>query len=512
MNGEGDAHSTTVRDVRQLETFAAIGSLGYVFWVCGGMETVERLAYYGVRQVSALYATDAQSRGGLGLLESELGVIYAVWALVQTFVPVLSGGVSDRVGYKATIGASTVLKIGGYLLMASLASFWGFLAGAVVLALGTGVFKPGIQATVVKSTSRRNSSIAWGVFYQVVNIGAFLGPIVAAQMRQLAWENVFYACAAIITLNFLLLLTYREPGRDERRAHRAAVRRGEVESAPLYREALRELANPVLLWYIALFSGFWFMLYFIWDVGPLYFRDWVDTRPLVTALFGADGAQSPGWIFFLGLSQDGTRMLPEGLVNLDAMLIMFTCFLVAGFSARLRATQSMALGTFLASAGLLVIGGLGYVWLVVAGIAVFAVGEMLSSPKSSEYVGNIAPPDRKAMYLGFSQLPIGIGWGLESYCGPTLYGQMASREQIARISLGDAGVPADSIASIPVGEAFERLVELTGRTPDALTAQLHAAHHVGTIWYLMAAVGLVTAAGLMVYGRWTYRYAPRPAP
>jgi POT family proton-dependent oligopeptide transporter len=502
-----DTHTTTVRDVQQLGTFAAIGSLGYVFWVCGGMEMVERLAYYGVRQVSGLYATDARSRGGLGLVESDLGIIFAVWALVQTFVPVLSGGVSDRVGYKTTIAVSTVLKITGYLIMAWLATFWGFLAGAVVLALGTGVFKPGIQATIVKSTGRQNSSIAWGVFYQTVNIGAFIGPIVAAQMRQLAWENVFYVCAAIITLNFLLLLTYREPGRAERLEHQAAIRRGEIERRSLMRESLRELSSPVLVWYIVLFSGFYFMLYFIWDVGPLYFRDWVDTRPLVTGLFGADGTSSPGWIFFLGLNQDGTRMQPEGLINLNAMMIMFTCFIVAGFSARLKATNSMALGTFFASAALILIGSFSYVWLIVVAIVVFSVGEMLSSPKSSEYVGNIAPPDKKAMYLGFSQLPIGIGWGTESYLGPTLYGQLASKEQLARQTLAGEGLTPEDIDAIPIGEAFEHLVQVSGSSPDALTASLNATYHVGALWYLMASVGLVTAVGLMLYGRWTYRYA-----
>ena len=294
-----ESNGQTLLDVEQLRTFAALGSLGYVFWVCGGMEMVERLAYYGVRQVSGLYATDAQANGGLGLVESDLGIIFAAWAATQTFVPVFTGGISDRVGYKQTIFASTVLKIIGYLIMAWFASFWGFLLGAVVLAVGTGVFKPGIQATIVRATNRRNSSIAWGAFYQTVNIGAFLGPIVAAQMRQLAWENVFYACAIIISLNFLLLLCYREPGKAERLARQAAIKRGEIQAPALWRESLSELANPVLLWYVLLFAGFYFMLYVIWDVGPLYFRDWVDTRTLVTTLFGADGTRSSGWIFFL---------------------------------------------------------------------------------------------------------------------------------------------------------------------------------------------------------------------
>ena len=47
-------------DVKQLGLFAAIASLGYVFWIVGAMEMIERLAYYGVRTVAGIYATDAK--------------------------------------------------------------------------------------------------------------------------------------------------------------------------------------------------------------------------------------------------------------------------------------------------------------------------------------------------------------------------------------------------------------------------------------------------------------------
>ena len=268
-----DSQTNSTRDVEQLGIWAAIGSLSYVFWICGGMEMVERLAYYGVRQVSSLYATDATSNGGLGLAGSEIGAIFAAWALVQSFVPVLTGGISDRVGYKETIFASTVIKILGYLVMAWFATYWGFMVGALILAFGTGIFKPGIQATIVKSTNRKNSSMAWGVFYQTVNIGGFLGPLIAAQLRQLEWAYVFYACAAIISLNFLLLMTYKEKDKEARLEHRRKVKTGEIKEESLWLDSLRELGRPVMIWYMVLFSGFWFMLMAFWDVGPLFFRD-----------------------------------------------------------------------------------------------------------------------------------------------------------------------------------------------------------------------------------------------
>ncbi len=504
-NSDSESHSTTVKDVKQLGIWAALASLSYVFWVCGAMEMVERLAYYGVRQVSSLYATDASSNGGLGLAGTDVGIIFLFWALVQSFVPVLTGGISDRVGYKETIFASTIIKIIGYLFMAWFPTFWGFMAGAMVLAFGTGIFKPGIQATIVKSTSRQNSSIAWGVFYQTVNIGGFIGPLLAAQLLQLDWSHVFYACSAIISLNFILLLTYKEIDKEERLDHRAKVKSGEVQESSLWRDSLTELLRPVMIWYMILFSGFWFMLMAFWDVGPLYFRDWVDTSIMVRHLFGEDGTSNPVWIFLLGMTQDGQRIQPEGLINLNAMLIMICCFVVAGWSALMKATNSMALGTFLAAATLLMLGGFNYVWIIVLAIVCFSLGEMLSSPKSSEYLGNIAPEHKKAMYLGFSQLPLGIGWSIEGFFGQYLYGRFGAKDTISRDALLDYDMSQAEIGSVPIGEAFQKLVEVSGQTAEALTAQLYAANNVGVAWYIMASVGLVSAAGMYVYGRWTYK-------
>ena len=52
-NSDLATSTTTVKDVKQFGIVAALASLSYVFWVCGAMEMVERLAYYGVRQVSS---------------------------------------------------------------------------------------------------------------------------------------------------------------------------------------------------------------------------------------------------------------------------------------------------------------------------------------------------------------------------------------------------------------------------------------------------------------------------
>ena len=106
-------NKSTLADVKQLGLWAAIASLSYVFWVCGAMEMVERLAFYGVRAVATLYATRPESTGGLGVTMATFGTLLLFWNLVQSLFPIFTGGLCDRYGYKRTIFASTVIKSSG---------------------------------------------------------------------------------------------------------------------------------------------------------------------------------------------------------------------------------------------------------------------------------------------------------------------------------------------------------------------------------------------------------------
>jgi MFS family permease len=507
LPGNLDAEARSgLEDVAQLTLVPAILSLGYVFWVVGGMEMIERLAYYGVKAVATLYAKDPVSKGGLGVTMTEFGWILMTWALVQCILPVFTGGLSDRFGYKKTIAASTVIKIGGYLVMAAFPTYYGFFAGALVLAAGTAVFKPGIQGTLVKATRRENSSMAWGIFYQTVNIGGWLGPLVAGYMRKLEWHYVFLACAAIISANFLMLLVYTEPGKAEREAA-LDRRKAAGQQKSLAAESIAELRKPHVWPYLLVFSGFWFMFNSLFDVLPAHIEDWMDTRDIVSSLFGAGGTENLLVRFFVVMNKDGTEVLPEGMLNVNAMLIMLTCFLFAAVSGRMKAITSMVVGTLFASVALILSGASVLGWVSLGAIAVFSIGEMLSSPKFSEYIGNFAPSDKKAMYLGFSQIPLAIGWTLEGALGPRLYDHFASKDAFARQMLLEKGVDRGTVDQIPQGEGFARLVDHLHMAPHDVTKLLYAQHDPGVVWLLMGAIGLVSAFGIWWYGRWVVRIA-----
>jgi POT family proton-dependent oligopeptide transporter len=199
----------------------------------------------------------------------------------------------------------------------------------------------------------------------------------------------------------------------------------------------------------------------------------------------------------------GTEIQPEGMVNINAGLIMTTCFLFAYLSGKFRATTSMLIGALFASLSLFIAGHSTSGWVCVGGIAIFSIGEMLSSPKFSEFIGNFAPDDKKAMYLGFSQIPLAIGWSLEGKFAPMLYDIFASKDSFSRDLLADRGMDPGAIAQIPQGEAFDRLVQYTGESAKSLTHLLYTTHDIGMVWNIIGAIGIVSAAGIFIYGRWT---------
>ncbi len=69
--------------------------------------------------------------------------------------------------------------------------------------------------------------------------------------------------------------------------------------------------------------------------------------------------------------------------------------------------------------------------------------------------------------------------------------------------------PQTLVDAIPQGEAFDWLVAMTPQTPQQLTDVLYATHNITTVWYIMGAVGIVSALGIYVYGKWVIAMAKK---
>jgi len=466
--------------------FEQLLELPRAFWMLNVMEMLERLAYYGVRVVIPIYIAQADEIHGLHFTQIQKGQIFGLWALVQTGVPIFSGGFADRYGYKKTIAVSIAIKMVGYLLMATQRGFWPFTIGCLVLAFGTAIFKPGVWGSLQRSLNNENSSVGWGMFYMLVNIGAFFGPPLAHFLYGWSWPTVFYGCTVIVSLNFFMLLTY------------PSVDAGADRKNSVWRTAWITLSNlfePKLLLFILIMSGFWLMFMQLFDMLPNFIVDWVDSSSLVRLL------HLPG--FVTTATPRGPMLAQEWMINLDAFLIIGLVVWISHLVSHMRRVHSIFIGIVVASIGLFVAGMTMSATICLLGIAVFAVGEMLSAPKMNDYLGIIAPEGKKGLYMGYANMPTAIGWYFGSMIAGYVYDGMGDKANLAlryleEHHIGSAGVTREV--------AMVALQNATHLGPGPATQLLWTAYHPDRLWYPFAAVGIASAVGIFIYARWVRKY------
>jgi POT family proton-dependent oligopeptide transporter len=183
------------------------------FWVANTMEIFERLAWYGFFAVSTLYITGSRTEGALGFTSEQRGMLQGIVPFILYLLPVVFGALGDRFGYKKTFFVAYTLMVPAYYLLGQFTAFGTFFMAFLFVAVGAAIFKPVVVGTVARTTDETNSSMGFGIFYMMVNIGGFVGPIVAGIVRvRYGWDWVFIASSFWIACNFIwLLVFYKEP-------------------------------------------------------------------------------------------------------------------------------------------------------------------------------------------------------------------------------------------------------------------------------------------------------------
>ncbi len=335
---------------------------------------------------------------------------------MQCLVPMVSGGFTDQYGYKKSLYVAYIINILGYLAFAFAGGFWTSLGAACLVGLGTAIFKPPVQGTIARASTEENSSIAWGIFYWMVNVGGFLAPVLAANIRgETNFKLVFLCAAGVTAFNFIpTILFYREPEKI-----------GDAKPRTIgqtFLDTLSTLKDRNFLVFLAIFSGFWFMFMQLWDLLPNFIDEWVTSRDI--APFFA--MVSKGSVLANG------NVKPEMLINIDSFAIIALMLVIAWLTGKVHPMAALIGGMVVSVVAFIAAGATPIGWVVALAIFVFAIGEMMCSPKFSEYIGLTAPPDKKALYMGYSNIPFAVGWGAGNFISGFLYESLGSKVNFAR--------------------------------------------------------------------------------
>ena len=365
-----------------------------VFWTANFIEILERFAYYGIYMSFGIYLQQ------LGFSKGDLGIIQSIFLLLSYLTPLFSGTIADKYGFKKVLIISYFAYLPSILLLIVTKSFSGIALTMLSIGFAAGIFKPLISATVRATTDSTNKTLGFGIFYAMVNLGASFGPIVMGKLRAMSWDYVFYTAAGTIGLMLIVtLLFYKEPKRD-------------IENVTLKKkfqdmgEALFDM--KFLIFIILLGVFFWLPFWAFFNVLPVYINDYLDTAQLYQGVKGVIGETITNVI---SQQEDGIwKINAEAISHTGYIIIVFQLLISRIFEKR-SAIPSFLFGLIVAAAGFVILGlsVTTTAGLVFLGIFLFAIGEMISSPRIQEYIIWIAPKEKAGLYMGTNFLATAIG-------------------------------------------------------------------------------------------------------
>jgi proton-dependent oligopeptide transporter, POT family len=374
------------------------------FWTVITMEFFERGSYYGVMSVLSVYLVLSTKEGGLGFSKESVGVIKSTITPLLYLLPIISGAIADRYGYKKTLMFAFIVMSSGYFLTSQFTDYPLVFASLLLMVTGAGFFKPIISGTIARSTDTGNSTLGFGIFYWSINLGAFIFPLILIPwLKSYSWSYIFIM-ASVVTGSMLLLnlFVYKEPAKPANSKSLITI----LKEAALVIKDYRFIAM------IVIYSGFWILYFQMFDTVLWYLSEYMDMTPVNNFVNS-----------FLGLFMDNPqwKFEAEHVTVINAGTIILLQILVSSIVKHTKALPTMIVGITMGTIGMAILAISPNAWVFIAGMFIFSIGEMTAHPKFISYVGLIAPPDKKALYLGYSFLYGVIGSGIGGVLGANLY-------------------------------------------------------------------------------------------
>ncbi|MBN1820713.1 MAG: MFS transporter [Prolixibacteraceae bacterium] len=460
------------------------------FWTSNTIELFERWAWYGIYIPLALYLVGSTDTGALGFSQAQKGIIMGTGSMLLYFLPVITGAIADKVGYRRILILAFSIYISGFYMLNIFNSFELTFFAFIWTCIGGAFFKPIISAMIARTTDEETSSIGFGIFYMMVNIGGFIGPFIAGVLLNKSWTYVFYMSIAAIALNVIItMFFFSEPVIKEK-------------SSTLLKNIGNAFVNiwiTIKNWKYVLFLIimilFWTAFNQLYYSFPIFIDQWIDTTVVYNGLHSV-------WPWLAEAIGNEGSINAVSMTSMDSFFIILFQILVSAFVMRFKPLAAMMGGI------LMLAGGLGLMfsnqsgWLILLGILVFALGEMASSPKYTEYIGRIAPVDKKALYMGTSFLPIAAGHQLAGWLSGGIYEGISDKVFLLQKEAARQGISLHEITdTFTKNDLLSEGAARLNMSQSELTNYLWQNYHPSNIWILYSGIAVSAVIFLWLYDR-----------
>jgi MFS family permease len=345
-----------------------------VFWVSQTFELMERGAYYSMMPIIVVHAI---YNVGLPVW---LGATITVFMYpFQYGLPIFTGALAEKVGYKRQIILAFSILTGAYVFLAFAFNTVTMIFAVMAVGLGIGTYKPLISSTVAKCTPDKDRNRAYSVYYWIVNLAAFVIPATFAAIiafgiiTQDMFYVIFLAGAGFVSLNILTAILIFE---EVPRSGKVKTVGDAVNNIKI---AMKDKKFVVM---VMLIGGFWAL-----------YSTFLNALPLI--MFGFD--RLPEWFSIMLL----------GVFN--PMTIILLGIPLAKYIEKVESMRVILTGLVIYLIGMAIIGfSLNWI-LVIFGIIVVSIGEFIIAPGYMAFVSKLAPKEKVSAYVGCNFISYLIG-------------------------------------------------------------------------------------------------------
>lgn len=369
------------------------------FWLTTAIQFFEGLAYFSTITILTHYLTT-----NCGFNDVESGAWVGFYTLFITAFIFAVGPICDVIGIKKSffIGISliTITRLGMGLAPAWLSGSpmqWSVKVLILAMSLGTAFMSPVMKTALRRYTTREERPKGFNVYYLIMNIGAFIAnAIVVDGCRKTLGEYqgnlaiCFVGFVAALCALVCVLFMREHNYADE--AERLDTSKPAKRPLAVFLDVWKEPTFRKLLFFLVLTLGVRLVFTNQFLVMPKYY-----TRVLYDDFeLGAANSINP-IIIVIGLA-----LLIPIINRFDTMKLMIVGMGVSALSLCVMALPMpwvmAALGTKDLTTAYLVV--------IITQIVIFAIGELIFSPRWTEFIASVAPPDKVSSYMALSSLPL----------------------------------------------------------------------------------------------------------
>ncbi|MEH7883367.1 MFS transporter [Bacillus sp. JJ1609] len=141
----------------------------------------------------------------IGASPTQLGLLMAVYSLMQLLFAPMWGRVSDRIGRKPVIMIGIIGLSISFFLMAISSELWMLFAARIIGGLLSSANMPTVMAYVADITSEEDRGKGMGIIGASVGLGFIFGPAIGGIFSQSSLNMPFYLAGATSLITFLLV-------------------------------------------------------------------------------------------------------------------------------------------------------------------------------------------------------------------------------------------------------------------------------------------------------------------